>query len=66
MRYQQGCVDKAIYTITQARLCGMVEFGAGFTDAFLPANLIELVYLSGERKRQTCNLPVVIIIRYHN
>lgn len=62
MRYQQWCVDKAIYTITQARLCGMVEFGAGFTDAFLPANLIELVYLLGERERQTWKLTFVIII----
>lgn len=44
----------------------MVELGAGFTDAFLPANLIELVYLSGERKTETCKLPVVINFTYHN
>lgn len=60
MRYQQWCVDKTIHTITQARLCGMVEFGAGFTNAFLPANLIELVYLSMEQPELLLSQIIII------
>jgi len=44
---QQRGVDEAVDAVAQTRLGGVVQLGARLTDALLPADLVELVYLGG-------------------
>lgn len=50
LRDQQGNVDEPVHAVCEACLGFAVELLAGLVHAFLPANVVELMDLQGERR----------------